>query len=89
MANIRTTLEVECPKPFLPFSHANTRAAKQESSLEQWTDKWAALKQCRQTNLFIPKPDLLLSKNLLWLSKDLWLSKKDLGLIIDPKLFWF
>jgi hypothetical protein len=36
--------------------------AEKEALIDNWTIYWTNLKQCRQTKLFLPKPDQPLSK---------------------------
>jgi hypothetical protein len=77
MANQGATSEVQGPEPFLPFSLTHAKMAEKEALLDKWTACWTALKQCPQTKLFMPKPDISLSKNLFPQPK------KKLGLLLQ------
>jgi ribonuclease HI len=76
MANKGAILAIEGPDSFLPFASANAKMAEKEALINNWTFYWTNLKQCRQTKLFMPKPDQPLSKKLLNSSK------QDVGLLL-------
>jgi hypothetical protein len=65
MANRGAALEISGPEPFLPFSHAHAKKAEKDALLETWTELRHKIPECRQTKLFMPNPDIPLSKNLL------------------------
>jgi ribonuclease HI len=69
MADKGAILAIEGPEPFLPFASANAKMAEKEALIDNWTIYWTNLTQCRQTKLFMPKPDQPLSTKLLNHSK--------------------
>jgi hypothetical protein len=65
MANRGAALEISGPEPFLPFSHTHAKKAEKDALLETWTNLWHKIPERRQTKMFMPNPDIPLSKNLL------------------------
>jgi hypothetical protein len=82
MASKGAILAIEGTEPFRPFASANAKMAEKEALIDNCITYWINLKQCRQTKLFMPKPDQPLSKKLLNHSKqdvDLLLLRNIIG----------
>jgi ribonuclease HI len=70
-------MEIEGPRPLLPISYTIIRTRIKEWEKEKHFKMWEMKQDCRQTKMFLPKP------NNNWAKEILKLNKKDIRLIIQ------